>query len=242
MQYGIIGNPLTHTFSPAYFKKKFAALGLPARYDAWPLPDIADLPALVAAKPDLRGFNVTIPYKEAILPYLHDTDAVAAEVGAVNCVAVKNGRMKGYNTDVIGFERSLIPLLTTAHTHALVLGSGGASRAVTYTLTQLGISYMILSTGGGRGTVPYDTITPAIAETHSLIINTTPLGMYPYVNAMPDIPYEAIGKSHLLFDLIYNPEETLFLAEGRKRGATVKNGFEMLCIQADESWDIWTRP
>jgi shikimate dehydrogenase len=239
-QYGLIGYPLTHSFSPAYFKKKFAEKHIYALYDPFPLSDISEFPALLSAYPAMEGLNVTIPYKEAVIPYLHELDPVAQRIGAVNCIAIKNGRLKGYNTDSTGFEQSLIPLLEAQHTFALILGAGGSSKAVAYALQQLGISYQLISRSRKKGTHTYADLTPQVIARHKLIINTTPLGMYPNADAAPPIAYESIGKQHLLFDLIYNPEETKFLSLGRERGAVVKNGFEMLKLQADASWDIWS--
>ncbi|GAA4462301.1 shikimate dehydrogenase [Nemorincola caseinilytica] len=242
MHYGLIGYPLSHSFSPAYFRKKFAEMQIACLYEAYPIADIAELPGLLAAHPHISGLNVTIPYKESVLPHLHEIDEMVAVTGACNCISIKDGYRKGYNTDVTGFEQSLIPLLRPQHNMALILGNGGASKAVRYVLTQLGIPYSVVSRDGSRQTIGYTTLTPAIIDAHKLIINTTPLGMYPDVAAAPPIPYDSIGDQHLLYDLIYNPEETQFLANGRERGAVTKNGFEMLVLQAEASWDIWTRP
>lgn len=239
-QYGLIGYPLTHSFSPAYFKKKFAEKHIYALYEAYPLADISEFPDLLAANPKIAGLNVTIPYKEAIIPYLDELDPVAEAIGAVNCIAIKNGHKKGYNTDATGFEQSLIPLLEAQHTVALILGNGGSSKAVAYALQQLGINYQLISRSRKKDGHTYADLSPTVIARHKLIINTTPLGMYPNTDAAPPIPYDSITKHHLLFDLIYNPEETKFLALGRSRGATVKNGFEMLKLQADASWDIWS--
>jgi len=240
VHYGIIGYPLAHSFSPAYFRKKFASLHLAATYDAFPLPHITDLPTLLAAHPHLAGLNVTLPHKEAILPYLHIIEDSAAVIGAVNCVAIKEGVITGYNTDATGFEQSIIPLLTAHHTQALILGTGGSSRAVAYVLTQLGIPYTKVSGSNAQGAIAYSDVTPVLIEAHKLIVNTTPMGMYPLIDNAPALPYNSLSPHHLLYDLIYNPEETRFLAHGRTHGAATKNGFEMLQLQAEASWDIWS--
>lgn len=237
--FGIIGYPLTHSFSPAYFKKKFTELHLDAVYKAFPLATIHELPALLEANPNLEGFNVTIPYKEIVFPFLDEIHTVARQIGAVNCVSIKEGKKKGYNTDVLGFEQSLIPQLTAQHKQALILGTGGSSKAVAYVLKQLGIPSKKISRDKFGGFLTYDELTADIIGQHKLIINTTPLGQYPNVNDAPDIPYQNITAQHLLYDLVYNPEETLFLARGRERGAATKNGFEMLQLQAEASWEIW---
>lgn len=240
--YGIIGYPLSHSFSPAYFRKKFADMHISARYDAMPLQAIDNLPALLETKPDLAGLNVTIPYKEAVIPYLHEIDEVVAVTGACNCIAIRNGYRKGYNTDVVGFEQSLIPLLAGHHSRALVLGTGGSSRAVRYVLSQLGIPFTQVSREAAPGCITWENLTADIVARHRLIVNTTPVGMYPDIEAILPMPWDALTGHHLLYDLIYNPEETTFLREGRLRGAVTKNGFEMLQIQAEASWDIWTQP
>jgi shikimate dehydrogenase len=238
--YGIIGYPLTHSFSPAYFRKKFAGLHIDAAFEAFELTAIDEFPALLQAHPQLRGLSVTIPYKQTVMPLLDELHTTAAEVGAVNSIAIKNGRTIGYNTDAIGFEQSLVPLLQAQHTHALVLGTGGASKAVAYALRLLGIPCTFVSRSRGNGILSYEELSENIIDTHKLIINTTPLGMYPHVNEAPTISFNSIGHGHLLFDLIYNPEETRFLKLGKERGATTKNGFEMLELQAEASWKIWT--
>jgi shikimate dehydrogenase len=239
--YGIIGYPLSHSFSPAYFKKKFAKLSIDAVYEAYPLSSITAFPDLLKTHTTLAGLNVTTPYKESVQPFLDETDPMAAAIGAVNCIVLKDGRKKGYNTDALGFEHSLNPLLNHHHTQALVLGTGGSSKAVAYALEQLGIPFQKVSRYSRPGGLCYVDLTTEIINNHKLIINTTPLGMYPNVDAAPDIPYEGVGNTHLLYDLIYNPEETRFLAQGRAHGATTKNGFEMLQLQAEASWDIWRR-
>lgn len=239
--YGLIGYPLTHSFSPAYFKKKFADQLIDAVYEPFPLTVIEQFPALLAAHPEFAGLNVTIPYKESIIPYLNEIDTVVSEIGAVNCICFKNGHTTGFNTDVVGFEMSLIPLLQSQHTDALVLGTGGSSKAVAYVLRQLGISYKFVSRIGNDGCLAYSDLNAEIINAHKLIINTTPLGMYPAIEAMAPIPFDAVGSQHLLYDLIYNPDETRFLQQGFMSGAAIKNGFEMLQLQAEAAWDIWSR-
>ncbi len=238
--YGLIGFPLSHSFSPAYFRKKFAEQHTDAVYDTFPLTSIDQFPGLLTEHPGICGLNVTIPYKEAIIPFLHEIDSVAHSVGAVNCINLKDGIRKGYNTDVAGFEQSLIPILESQHTQALILGTGGSSKAVAYVLKQLGIPFHKVSRTAEDGCITYAQLTADVIAQHTLIINTTPLGMYPNIDAAPAIPYHALTTHHLLYDLIYNPEETKFLAEGKKYGAAVKNGFEMLQLQAEAAWDIWT--
>lgn len=237
--YGIIGYPLGHSFSPAYFADKFQQEGIDAQYMPYPLPDIAELPQLLRENPTLRGLNVTIPHKQAVMPYLDQLDETAHAIGAVNCIDIRDRRTKGYNTDAAGFELSLLPLLSADHTHALILGTGGASLAVAYVLAKLGIAFSYVSRMQQQGRYTYDALTPELVQRHKLIINTTPLGMHPDISAMPALPYEAIGEAHLLYDLIYNPEETAFLKAGARQGAVTKNGLEMLQIQADASWQIW---
>jgi shikimate dehydrogenase len=242
LHYGIIGYPLEHSFSPAYFRKKFSDLQIQAFYDAYPLQDISMFDRFMAAHPGLRGLNVTIPHKETVLPMLHEIDETVVVTGAANCITIRDGYRKGYNTDVTGFAQSIIPLLKPHHTTALVLGNGGGSRAVRYVLTQLGIPWTIVSRRPARNVLSYESLTPAVVAANPLIVNTTPLGMYPHTDDVPPIPWEGIGAQHLLYDLIYNPEETVFLRHARMRGATTKNGFEMLILQAEANWEIWTRP
>jgi shikimate dehydrogenase len=239
-QYGLIGYPLTHSFSPAYFKKKFNEQHIYALYDAFPLTGLHEFPELLRSNPAIEGLNVTIPYKEAIIYYLDYIDSIAAQIGAVNCIAIRNGKKTGYNTDAIGFAQSLNPLLQSQHNMALILGTGGASRAVAYVLGQLGIPFHKVSRNKKEDCITYADITGDLLSQHRLIINTTPLGMYPNPDAAPPLPYKSIGKHHLLYDLIYNPDETKFLSLGKAQGASVKNGFEMLQLQADASWAIWT--
>lgn len=239
--FGIIGYPLSHSFSPSWFNEKFRKEGVNAEYSAYPLDDISEFPALVA---DIRfsGINVTIPYKQKIIPYLEELDASAQAVGAVNVIRFSDGRMTGHNSDVYGFKKSLMDFIGEAVvSKALVLGTGGSSMAVIVALAELGILYDRVSRDNAKG-ISYKDLTATALKNYNLIINTTPLGMYPHTNSKPPIPYEALDENYFLFDLIYNPENTLFLSEGLMRGCKVKNGFEMLIFQAEKAWEIWNKP
>ena len=240
-RYGLIGFPLTHSFSPSFFADKFSKNGLnDCSYDSFPLESIDKLNELIRHQPFLRGLNVTIPYKKAVLPFLHEYDREVEQTGSCNCIKIENGILKGYNTDVTGFEKSLLPLLKPYHNKVLVLGTGGAAAAVLFVLNKLGIDYLSATRNvKEENQIAYQALTPSIMADCKLIINTTPLGMFPFVNESPAILYDYIGSHHLLFDLIYNPAETLFLKKGKEKGAIVKNGQEMLVIQAEESWKIW---
>ena len=237
--YGIIGFPVAQSFSPTFFREKFAREAIDATYTAFALEQIAALPSLLAAHPELRGLNVTIPHKQTVMPYLDDLDPAAEAIGAVNCIAIQNGRLKGYNTDATGFQQSLRPLLQPHHTNALVLGSGGASKAVCYVLQKLGIDHRTVSRLPGPDGLMYDDISKTLLEQFPVIINTTPLGMYPDVQSLPQLPYQHLTPRHLLYDLVYNPTETKFLKLGRQYGAVTKNGLDMLHLQAEAAWEIW---
>lgn len=240
-RFGLIGYPLSHSFSQKYFTEKFQRENIAGCvYDNFPLKDIAELPAVLAQYPDLAGLNITIPYKEKVIPFLHRQEAVVEMIGACNCIRIENGQLTGHNTDITGFERSLQQYLLSSHTKALVLGTGGAARAVHYVLNKLGITFIEVSrTPREAGQISYQQADKTIVAGHTLIINTTPKGMYPQVDECPELPYEAISPQHYLFDLIYNPAKTLFLQKGEERGAIIKNGMDMLVIQAEESWRIW---
>lgn len=242
--FGLVGNPLGHSFSQDYFTKKFDKENIEAQYLNFQIEDISMLGEKVLSVPGLRGFNVTIPYKQAVIPYLDTIDEVAQKVGAVNVVKVEDGagkrKLSGYNSDVVGFENSLRPLLKSCHASALILGTGGASKAVRYVLEKLGIEYRYVSRTPSDNVYSYDQLTPEIISHNKLIVNCTPLGMSPKVDACADIPYSAIGQQHLCFDLIYNPEETLFLKKSRLQGAVTQNGLDMLIGQAIRAWEIWT--
>jgi shikimate dehydrogenase len=240
-RYGLIGYPLTHSFSQRYFAEKFEREGIKdCAYSNFPITSIEELPALLDDG-SLYGLNVTIPYKQAVLAYLHHKSEVVDTIGACNCIKIEAGRLTGYNTDVVGFEHSLLPLLGGHHRQALVLGTGGAAKAVEYVLQKLGIGYRLVTRRPrpDTGDMGYEQVDAALLATHTLIVNTTPLGMYPQVEECPVLPYEALGPRHYLFDLVYNPAKTLFLQRGEAHGAVVANGHAMLVLQAEESWRIW---
>jgi shikimate dehydrogenase len=240
--FGLIGHPLAQSFSKKYFSEKFLAEGIEnARYDLYELHHITQFPLLVQSTPDLRGLNVTIPYKQAIIPYLDSLDGEAKKIGACNCILFEGRELLGFNTDAPAFENSLKPLLCTHHQRALILGTGGASKAVQYVLKKLNIEYKVVSRAKKDGCVVYEDLTKDIMDEYLLIINTTPLGSYPKVDTMPDIPFQFITSEHYLYDLVYNPEVTLFLQKGRERGAIIKNGYDMLVGQAELSWQIWNK-
>lgn len=236
--YGLIGYPLSHSFSPKWFTEKFAAEDIDALYKAYPLEHVEDILDLLSNYP-LKGLNVTIPYKESVTGFLDTLSPEAKAIGAVNCIDIRNGKRTGHNTDIIGFEQSLIPLLQPHHTKALVLGSGGAAKAVNYVLDKLGIERRSVSRNKTENTLTYQDLTEEIIKQHTLIINTTPLGMSPNEDYAPPIPYNNLTEQHLLYDLIYNPSETKFLRLGKANGAQTKNGHEMLILQAEASWKIW---
>jgi shikimate dehydrogenase len=240
--FGLIGFPLSHSFSKKYFTDKFAREGISGcRYELFPLERIDDITGLLEDEPELAGLNVTIPYKQQVIPFLQELDPVVRDIGACNCIRVRNGRLQGFNTDVTGFEESLKAKLSPAHDRALVLGTGGAAQAVHHVLGRLGIPFLSVGRKASASVLDYGSLTPELIHGHRLIINTTPLGMYPGVDECPDIPYAAIGAGHYLYDLVYNPEKTLFLSKGEARGAVIANGGDMLVIQAEESWRIWNR-
>lgn len=240
--YGLIGYPLSHSFSRKYFQSKFEEEQiLDCEYRNFEIPAITEIPGMLAAHPDLQGFNITIPYKERIIPYLNHQNAVVEKTGACNCVRITEGKLTGFNTDVLGFERSLKKHLRSNHNRALILGTGGASKAVAFVLERLGIPFMYVSRSQrGPLHLPYEAVTNDIIASYPLLINTSPVGMYPQVDTAPPIPYKGITAGHYLYDLVYNPGRTRFLQHGEQMGATVENGHDMLVIQAEESWKIWT--
>jgi shikimate dehydrogenase len=243
LAYGLIGYPLGHSFSAPFFADKFRREGLDSVYNNYPLRDIGEFASLVKEHPDLKGLNVTVPHKQAVIPFLDELDQVAGAIGAVNTISIirqGNGiHMRGSNTDVPGFERSLLEHLRNLQSKALVLGTGGSSKAVVFVLEKLGIDFLQVSRTRKAGILAYGDLSGDEIEQRLLIINTTPLGMHPKVDECPDIPYEAIGRDHLLFDLVYNPARTLFLQRGEGQGASVVNGYDMLVYQAEASWEIW---
>lgn len=240
--YGLIGYPLGHSFSARYFSNKFKAEGIEdAEYRLFELPDISKLPELWKEQPNLLGLNVTIPHKEAVIPYLQRLDASAAEIGAVNTIKREaDNSLTGYNTDYIGFKQSLLSWLPEEHgLKALVLGTGGAAKAVSVALKHLQIPYRFVSREPREMSLSYAQLTADVLSENRLIINTTPLGMQPAIETKPNLPYQLLGPQHWLYDLVYNPENTAFMQEGKSRGAQVKNGLEMLHAQAEAAWAIW---
>ncbi|MDR2498549.1 MAG: shikimate dehydrogenase [Tannerellaceae bacterium] len=245
-KYGLIGFPLGHSFSKDYFSRKFVVEKIDAEYLNFAIKEVNDLERILKENPELNGLNVTIPHKIAVMDLLDEIDDDARIIGAVNVLVFRkdpSGRaiLKGYNSDVAGFELSLKPLLKPSHRKALILGTGGASKAVLHGLKRLGLECLFVSRTEQHSCITYSQITPQIMEEYTLIVNTTPLGMYPNCNNCPDIPYHLLSPRHLLYDLIYNPEETRFLSKGQAQGASIKNGLEMLLIQANIAWTLWNR-
>ncbi len=237
--YGLIGFPLTHSFSSKYFAEKFSREGITdCIYKNFPLENINEFPVLSKAE-TLSGLNVTIPYKESVIEYLDELDQTVRAIGAVNCIKFTNGRAVGYNTDAYGFSESLKSFIGETKLKALILGTGGSSKAVAYSLDSIGIPYQSVSRTKNSDNLTYPELTENIISSHKLIINTTPVGMFPNTIDAPTIPYQYLTSGHFLFDLIYNPEETLFLKQGSKYGAHTRNGLEMLQLQAEKSWTIW---
>jgi shikimate dehydrogenase len=242
--YGLIGYPLSHSFSKRFFTEYFEKKSIKAEYLNFEIRDISLLPAVIKEHPGLIGFNVTIPYKQSIIPYLDSCDPDVAAIKAVNTVKIDrssgNIQLKGYNTDLIGFRDSIVPLLKSHHRKALVLGTGGASKAIVAVLTDLSIATQLVSREARAGiSISYAQLTKEIMEEYRVVVNATPLGTYPKSEGFPAIPYEFLGKNHLLFDLVYNPPVTQFLQKGAGKGATIKNGEEMLKLQALAAWEIW---
>ena len=243
-RYGLIGYPLGHSFSISYFNQKFADEKINAKYENYEISDIDQLPEILDSYPDLCGLNVTIPYKEKVIPFLDSLSPEARAIGAVNVIRVKhegtNTILKGYNSDVIGFTQSIEPMLDKKwHKKALILGTGGASKAINYGLKSLGIEPVFVSRYERPGTIQYDKITPEVVKEYNVIVNCTPVGMYPHTEECPQLPYEAMDSHTILYDLIYNPDQTLFMRKGAEHGADVKNGLEMLLLQAFASWEFW---
>lgn len=239
-RFGLIGRTLKHSFSKPFFEKKFLAEGLrDHHYDNFELESIDEFPKLLADHPGLEGLNITIPYKEAILPFLTTKNEIASDIGACNCIKIKDGQLHGFNTDAIAFKNSLQKHLKPHHRCALVLGTGGASKAIQYALKELRIDFLLVSRHKKQNELGYEDVGEEVIEEHQILINTTPLGMFPNTNQDPSIPYKALTSEHLLYDLIYNPPKTKFLQQGEERGAQIVNGYEMLVAQAEESWRIW---
>jgi shikimate dehydrogenase len=239
--FGLIGYPLSHSFSKKYFSEKFEKEGLTdCRYELFQIDSIEKFPGILQVHPELEGLNVTVPYKRQVLSYLDSAENISAELDACNCIDIKNGKLIGYNTDIIGFEKSFTPLLKLYHKKVLVLGNGGAAAAVIFVLKKLAIDFIIVSRElHDNSALTYQDIDERVMRECHIIINTTPAGMYPNATTCPAIPYRFISEKHLLYDLVYNPAKTLFLQKGEERGATIKNGEEMLILQAEESWRIW---
>ena len=242
-KYGLIGYPLGHSFSVGYFNEKFSNEHINAKYINFEIPSIEDFAEVIESNPELRGLNVTIPYKEQVIPYLDSLSPEANAIGALNVIRItRKGdktHLKGFNSDVIGFTRSIEPLLERHHKKALILGTGGASKAVDYGLRSLGIETKFVSRTKRPGFFTYEEITPEIIKDYNIIVNCTPLGMYPNTDVCPTLPYEAMDSHNLLYDLLYNPDETLFMQKGKEHGAITKNGLEMLLLQAFASWEFW---
>ena len=245
-KYGLLGYPLGHSFSKTYFNQKFEAEKIDAEYVNFEIPNIKEIKNVLRENTNLGGLNVTHPYKEQDIPYLDDLDADARQIGAVNVIKFTKGlfgktKLIGYNSDIIGFKQSIEPLLKPTHQKALILGTGGASKAVYQGLKQLGVGSTFVSRSHKEGCITYEEITPKIMSQYTVIVNTTPLGMFPNVNTCPNIPYEELTPDHVLYDLLYTPDETLFMKKGKERGATVKNGLEMLLLHAFAAWQIWQK-
>ena len=243
-KYGLIGYPLGHSFSISYFNQKFHDENIDAVYENYEIPNIDALSEVLDMNPELSGLNVTIPYKEKVMPFLDSISPEARAIGAVNVIRVihqgKAIKLKGYNSDVIGFTKSIEPMLDKKwHKKALILGTGGASKAIDYGLRNLGLDTVFVSRYEKSGTIQYQAITPEVIKEYNVIVNCTPLGMYPKTEECPQLPYEAMDQHTILYDLIYNPDQTLFMKRGAKYGAQVKNGLEMLLLQAFASWEFW---
>ena len=238
--YGLIGYPLTHSFSKQYFTDKFLKESITGcAYVNFEIANIQNLSSLLLQHPNIFGLNVTIPHKQSVLQLLDKKDAVVEKINACNCIKIVSGKLLGFNTDVVGFKNSLLKQIGSNYSKALVLGNGGASKAVQYVLDEIGINYLLVSRKKTNETIGYNEVDKKLIEDYPIIINTTPLGMFPNIDASPELPYQYISSNNFLFDLIYNPVKTKFLEEGEKHGAQICNGYEMLVGQAEESWRIW---
>jgi shikimate dehydrogenase len=240
--FGLLGKNISYSFSRGYFAKKFELLGLNKHeYKNFDIQDIAGFSSIIKDETCLKGINVTIPYKEEVMQYLDIIDDTAKAIGAVNTIKfTKRGNLKGYNTDVVGFENSISPYFKSHHKFALILGTGGASKAIAYALKKNKIQYKFVSRKpSGKEEISYNDVTNEVLNKYHIIVNCTPIGTSPDIHVSPNIPYQFLSEKHLLFDLIYNPEISAFLAKGKQQGASIKNGFEMLEMQAEESWRIW---
>lgn len=240
-KFGLIGFPLSHSFSKPYFEDKFKKLGLTDhRFETFELKNIHDFPDLIKREPQLCGLSVTIPHKETVIPFLSEVEETASEIGAVNCIKIANGKLRGFNTDAFGFRQSLRPFLDANHTRALIFGTGGASKAIAYVLKDLGIDFWFVSRAKqDDNIIAYEDLTEQVIASCKLLVNCTPVGMWPNENEFLRIPYSAITPRHLAYDLIYNPSDTLFLKKAKEQGALIANGYNMLVFQAEEAWRIW---
>ncbi len=242
-KYGLIGKNISYSFSESYFQNKFEKEHIKdTTYQNFDLSSISEFESIIKNNPEIAGLNVTIPYKEVIIPYLDSVNRTANQIGAINTIKVsKKGKLKGYNTDYYGFKRSLKPLLKKHHKHALILGTGGASKAIAFALKKLKISFSYVSRTKTTNNFTYGELDENIIKQHTVIINCSPVGTYPNVTNCPNLPYQFITDQHILFDLIYNPSETSFLRKGKQQGATISNGSKMLEFQAERSWEIWNK-
>lgn len=239
-RYGLVGRNISYSFSRGYFAKKFERLGLNSHsYENFDISGIDEFKSVINETENLRGLNVTIPYKQEVIPFLDELDASAAEIGAVNTIKIMGAQLKGFNTDAYGFQKSLEPFLKMFHKKALILGTGGASKAIAFVLKNLDIDFSFVSRTPKTNGLTYEQLSKEIIDDHLLIINCTPLGTFPDIEKKPDVPYQFLGPNHLLFDLIYNPEKTAFLKFGEAKGATIINGSKMLELQAERAWEIW---
>ncbi|MDR3266443.1 MAG: shikimate dehydrogenase [Tannerella sp.] len=243
-KYGLIGYPLGHSFSKTFFNQKFQSEKIDVEYVNFEIENVKDLKGIIKENPTLCGLNVTLPHKVTVMPLLDKISENAKNIGAVNVIKFKKGlfgklRLEGHNSDIIGFMKSIEPILNEKHRKALILGTGGASKAIYHGLKQLGVSAVYVSRTKKKECFTYEEITKEIIEEYTVIVNATPVGMYPNANECPDIPYQYLTDSHIIYDLLYNPDETLFMKKGKIHGATVKNGLEMLLLQAFVSWEIW---
>ena len=240
VRFGLVGKNISYSFSKGYFSIKFSELKLPNySYENFDLQNISEITNVLKNTKNLSGLNVTIPYKESIIPYLNELEPSAEEIGAVNTIKISPTGLKGYNTDAYGFKMAIEPYLKKQHTKALILGTGGASKAIAYVLKQLNIHFTFVSRTGKNNGYTYDELNKSIVQDYTIIINCTPIGTFPNITEKPKIPYQFINQKHLLFDLIYNPEKTAFLSYGETQGATILNGLQMLEFQAEKSWKIW---
>lgn len=241
-RFGLIGYPLGHSFSQQYFNNKFKTENLnDCFFELFPIESVDSFPELLHAHKDLKGLAVTIPYKQTIINFLTSIDEAASEIGAVNCIKISSQKIIGFNTDVIGFENSIKPILKPHHKKALILGTGGGSKAVQFVFKKLGIEFLLVSRSKNQHHIQHQDINELICADYNIIVNATPVGMTPNNDKCPEIPYQFLSEKHLLFDLIYNPAETLFLQKGREAGAQTKNGHEMLITQAEANWKIWNQ-